>query len=365
MADRDFRFPISDFRFLISNLRFQISNPKLLVVWLVVCLRLSMSTARAADEITIEPAERWSSVFAGAETTWTYHIRSKQPIRERVAWRLTANQRTLASGEAEARGDADKPAEVSIPLRWPNVKDGVVLGVQLSVSVGETTHVKPVWVFPNDPFSDRQEWLKQLNLMVFDPEGDTVKQFEASDIPHSRIRQRDALDDVTEGIIVIGERTSLAKHDGLLDDLQATAARGIPVLCLASEEGHFPWPGKADRIGSVTLRRTDVIRELDKRLDAAIWPSGKSPVSRGLIVTTRQDDVIAEVSEKPTAWPWCEWLFASHCHDNESSKETTRLIWCGFRVIEAWDDGPTPRYLLARMFERLEKRRKDKEDGEH
>ena len=335
------------FRFSIFNFQFSIG--------LALLLLSHLGSAHAADAIKIEPAERWSAVFAESSVKWTYRLSSEEPFRERAAWRLSVQQRTLASGEVEVRGDKDRPAEFNVPLRFPSVKDGVVLEARLTVSVGDVRHEKPVWVFPQDPFADRREWLKELKLTVFDPAGDTVKQFETSEIPHSRVRQRDALDDVTEGMIVIGERVSLAKHDRLMDDLQAAAARGIPVLCLASEEGRLAWPGSAERIASVTLRRTDVIRELDKRLDAAIWPPGKSSSARGLIVTTRRDDVVAEVSEEPAAWPWCEWQIA---HDGASSTETTRMIWCGFRVIDAWDDGPTPRYLLARMLERLAGERK-------
>lgn len=124
---------------------------------------------------------------------------------ERAAWRLTANQRTLASGELDARGAVDKPADVTIPLRWPKVKEGAVLAAQLTVSVGEVRHERAVWVFPRDPFADRREWLKELKLTVFDPPGETVEVFKDNNIPHGRIRSRDALDNVTEGIVVIGE----------------------------------------------------------------------------------------------------------------------------------------------------------------
>lgn len=305
------------------------------------------SRVTAADEIELQPVERWSAVFAETSAKWSYRAASDAAFRERAAWRLSAEQRTLASGEVDVQGDRDKSAQFNIPLRFPSVKEGVVLDLQLSVTIGEVKHVKPVWVFPLDPFANRREWLRELKLTVFDPEGDTIKQFEASEIPHERVRQRDALDDVREGIVVIGERTSLTKHDGLIDDLQSLAVRGVPVLCLSSEMGRFEWPGKAAPIGSVSLRRSDIIREIDKQLDGVSWPPGKSPHSRGLIVTAHQDDVVAEVSEEKTAWPWCEWTFAGE------SAQPTRLIWCGFDLIESWESGPIPRYLFVRILERL------------
>ena len=86
-----------------------------------------------ADDVAVAPVERWSSVFAESETRWTYSVSADRAFQEDVAWRLTVNQRTLASGELAARGDAGKPANVTIPLRWPTIKAGVVLAAQLTV----------------------------------------------------------------------------------------------------------------------------------------------------------------------------------------------------------------------------------------
>ena len=30
-----------------------------------------------------------------------------------------------------------------------------------------------------------------------------------------------------------------------------------------------------------------------------------------------------------------------------------RFVWCGFGIVTAWEDGLTPRYLFAKLLERL------------
>lgn len=317
--------------------------------WFSVWAALSwLASARAEDAVGIVPVERWSNVFAEGETRWTYRVTADRAFQERLAWRLTANQRTLAGGELDAQGDADKPANVTIPLRWPAIKDGVVLSAQLTVSIGDVRHERPVWIFSRDPFAGRHEWLESLKLTVFDPPGDLVKVLEDSKIPHERIRSRDALDEVTTGIVIVGEGVSIKKHEDLIDDLRRLAARGVPVLCLASAEGEFAFLSNKLVATALQLRRADVIRELDKRLDAAWWPKGSSQW-RGLQVTSSADDVLAEVSDAANSWPWAEWQFESSVDE----QPRPRCIWCGFGLVSAWNDTPTPRYLFVKILERL------------
>ena len=304
---------------------------------------------RADEPVTIERVERWSNVFADSETRWTYRISCDKPFRERVVWRLTVNQRTLASGELEARGAPNKPSEVTIPLRWPTAKAGTVLTAQLSLSVGDDRHEQTVSVFPRDSFAGRSSWLESLKLKVFDTSGETLSLLKENDVPHEQLRTRDALDEVTDGIVIVGEGVSLKKHNGLIDDLRTLAARGVAVLCLASADGDFHFLREKPLAMSVQLRRAEVIGDLDKRLDTAWWPKGPSQ-QKGLRIASSSEDVISEISDDARAWSWCEWQF-----DRESnmSSKPSRLIWCGFGIVRSWDDGPTPRYLLTSILERL------------
>ncbi len=317
-----------------------------------------LAPARADDDLKITAIECWSNVFTESESRWTYRVSADQAFRERAAWRLMIGPRSAASGEFEVRGDADKPSDGTVALRWPKVKEGSVQAAQLTVSVGEVRHERVVSIFPRDPFADRVEWLKELKLTVFDPPGETVAIFKENDIPHERIRSRDSLDDVTGGIVIIGEGVSLKKHEGLIDNLRTLAARGVPVLCLASGDGELVFPGDKPAAIAIQLRRADVIRELDKRLDAAWWPKGSSQL-HGLRIKGDSDDVLASVSEDAKSWPWCEWQFESE------SEHPASLIWCGFGIIKSWDDGPTPRYLFAKILERLAPPTRSASEREH
>ena len=53
-----------------------------------------------------------------------------------------------------------------------------------------------------------------------------------------------------------------------------------------------------------------------------------------------------EVSEDGD-WPWLTI---------EYPETNGRFIFCGFRLIKHWDDGPTPRFLLSRILESPAKR---------
>jgi hypothetical protein len=123
------------------------------------------------------------------------------------------------------------------------------------------------------------------------------------------------------------------------------ARRGAAVLCLAPAEGEFPLSERAEPspLRGLTFRGAEVIDELDKRLDACCW-SGDGPVARtGLAISARRGQVILQVAEPPRAWPWWRAQYAGG----------GAWIVCGFGLIEHWADGPTPRFLLARILEQL------------
>ena len=127
-----------------------------------------------------------------------------------------------------------------------------------------------------------------------------------------------------------------------------TAARGLPVLCLAPGKGALVLPGAVGAElpppASLTLRRDDIITELDKRLDAAAWPANGLIESSRLRIKSDRDQVVAEASREPNAWPWLEVRYGTG---------KGRLLVCGFGIIRQWEASPTPRYLLSQLFLRL------------
>jgi len=151
-----------------------------------------------------------------------------------------------------------------------------------------------------------------------------------------------------EGVLIVGEGVSWASQRALPSLALELAGQGVAVLALAPGEGSLPLPGgdveDAPVPESMRLRRADVITELDKRLDAVAWPPDGTLQASGLLITAERGRVVCRFVEGARGWPWFE------CHFDAPR---ARFLMCGFPVVKQWEGGPTPRYLLARMLERL------------
>jgi hypothetical protein len=269
---------------------------------------------------------------------------------------LSVNRRTIARGQQLASVRPDKPAVATLRLAVPGVKEGVVVQAQLAVSLyaGASTrpaaeHTKPIWIFPRDPFVDRSEWLKGLNIELFDPLGKTAEVFEKARVPFKLTRNTAAISGPGTGLLVIGEGISLRDFRALPEAMLQAAAGGRPVLCLAPSEGAIPMPGAGDTPQQaprlVELRREDIVTELDKRVDAAGWPPAGTSVASRLVVQPKGGRVVAEVSAQGAGWPWLDARYPAG---------RGRLLACGFGIIRQWEDGPAPRFLLARILDLLD-----------
>jgi hypothetical protein len=150
------------------------------------------------------------------------------------------------------------------------------------------------------------------------------------------------------GLVIVGEGTALDEHGGLARILVKAAERGAGVLCLAPSRGRLAVPGSegsaTPRPSLVAFRGNDVITELDKRLDAFAWPPDGKTIGRTLALASDRGRVVAEATDSGNGWPWLEVRY------RESGGA---LVVCGFSIIEHWESGPTPRFLLARILEFL------------
>jgi hypothetical protein len=325
----------------------------------IVTLAVAATGPARADErsVDITPQQDWTTMFSGDRVTLNFLIRSAERVKGQVVWRHTADRRPLARGELAIAIAAGTSAPLTIPLQLPDVREGVIYDTELTVELvndrREVTaeHRRVVRIFPRDAFADRRHWLRDLNIMLYDPEKKTESVFDEADIPYKAVRNIAALRKTAEGIVVIGEGVSWQDHPSLDEVLPALAAEGIPVLCLAPADGRFGFPGNDDerpRPERLTLGRAEMIRRLDKRLDADAWPPEGKPVAAALDVESYRSRVVLAVTESPWAWPWVEALYPGD----------GRLIVCGFGVVRSWDAGPTPRYLLLRILERLSEKPK-------
>lgn len=314
-------------------------------------------TARAEQQLSVRPVERWSGIFADRRVEFNYVVAAEEPFQGRLEWAFSVGPRTIARVERAVDAAPRRPVRVAVPLRMPHVKQGVILQARLVVSVHQNNavgkaveHEKRIWIFPDDPLTDRSEWLENLKITLFDPEEKTTSIFEEANIPFKVARNVASLEELREGLVVVGEGASLEDYRDLPETMLRLASSGLPVLCLALSEGAVEISATSDRLRirprAISLRRRDVIAELDKHLDAVAWPHCKMAVG-ALALRIEADRVLAEVSQGGRTWPWVEVDY---------QKKDGRLLVCGFGVIEHWESGPTPRFLLVCMFERLTKK---------
>ena len=310
--------------------------------------------ALAADaDVAVTVREKWSNVFAGRQADFHCTVTAKEPFQGRVGWSLTINRRTIARGETSVTVGPRKAGTVTIKCDLPPVAEGVVMPAVLSVAchapnaaAPAASLVKQLWMFHEDPFASRSQWLSKLGLHLFDPAGKTRKVLQNASIPFTETRNVDSLTDMEGGMLIIGEGTSFEEYRALPRIVMQTAAKGIPVLCLAPSKGRFAIPGAEESdlppASRIAFRRADVIRELDKRLDDGAWPPDGKVAIGGLVLRSDQSRVIAKAVTADDGWPWFEAHFG---------KGRGKLIVCGFGLMRKWNAGPTPRFLFVRLLE--------------
>ena len=155
------------------------------------------------------------------------------------------------------------------------------------------------------------------------------------------------LDDLSEGVLLIGEATAWRDHRALGEGMFRAAARGVPVLCLAPGEGSTELPGAAEtdlpQPDAMSFHRGDFIREFDKRLDAD-WPEEEKTIAGRLSVQSDRGRVVVAATQDKRDWAWLDVRFP-HPHG--------RLLVCGLPIMRQWEARPTPRYLLSDLLEKL------------
>ncbi len=310
----------------------------------------------AEREVALAALANWSGLFAGRRTELEFTAASGEAFRGAAGWSLAVSGRTVARGETALAVAPHQTVGFTVPLDLPEVREGVILPADLTVQLytSEKRRVaarleKRLWIYSEHAFAGRSKWLETLRIRLFDPVGKTRDVFEKTEIPFSETANVESLATARDALLVIGEGVSLEAYRGLAGILVEAAARGTPVLCLAPADGRMALPGSAEAEWPdperVTLRRASVIHDLDKRLDAEGWPPDGRVASRGLAVASDRGQVLARVTDGEKAWPWLEVGFPA---------ARGKLIVCCFDVIEKWDAGPVPRFLMARLLEHLD-----------
>lgn len=267
-----------------------------------------------------------------ADKPFEIHLRSLQA--ENLLWRVTWESKTLQSGAALVQPDQD----AVLSLIAPKLRAGHILPLELDVTsaTGQGPRSLTLWIFPEDPFEDRREWLKSWPVFLYDPQGETQIWFEDRQIPFQSIRDPAKAD---RGVLVVGEGLSFSTYRNLANSLRVIAASGIPVLCLAPNEGsaYFvdaetgPLPsawGFQDELGVV---------ELNPKLRGAPWSI--APIG----LQAYRGNIQWMFNSKNAGWPWLELNYA----------DGAPLTVLGFRMLPSEKESPAPIYLLDALFTRL------------
>jgi len=293
--------------------------------------------------------------FGGAKPTFHFDISANNSLSGRFSWQLTTGSRKIAFREVAVEIERGKPTTIEVQTALPPVKDGVDLALELRASLfkdGDSMPAaewkKTLWLFPENPFTDRREWLAARRIHLFDPNGATAAALDELEIPYKNVRNLTALAEMSPGLVIVGEGASWASQRNLAPLVLEMAAKGTPVLCLAPAQGSLPLPlTTADELSEplqVSFRRRDIIQELDQRLDAEAWVAGQPLAARGLAVAMEHGALVGKFVEPEEGWPWLELKY---------SHPRARLIWCGWPIVRDWDRSPVPRYLYAKLLERL------------
>ena len=328
----------------------------MLLVPLSMFLSSGSTEALAFDrEASLVALDEWSCLFGGCPTELRFEAAPEDGQQGRLGWSLSVFGRTVARGETLVDARLDKAARVAISLDVPPVSKGQILPADLVVELYGPDRAavavleKRLWVCSDDPFAGQTKWLGGLQIRLFDPAGKTREVFRKASIPFSQTGEVDSLVGLQDAMLVVGEGVSLKAYRGLPRMMIEAAGRGVPVLCLAPGDGRIRLPGGADAELSgadrLIFRQPSVIRDLDKRLDAHAWPPGGSVASCNLALASHGGQITADVVEPGEGWPWLGVGFP---------RRRGKLIVCCFALVEKWDAGPVPRFLLARLLERLD-----------
>ncbi len=316
------------------------------------------STGQGKEAVfTLHPQEPWGNVFGGKQAVFHVSVTSQESARGTVSWQFAGEGRTIARGEQAVDVAPSRPSVVEIKLAVPAVKEGVVMPASLALAltragadkaVVEAT--KPLWIFPEDPFAGKAEWLKKLNIQLFDPAGKTAALFTKIGIPFKETHNVDAFAEFKDSVLIIAEGVSMKEYRGLTDMMVKAAAAGIPVLCLAPADGSMRLPGSAGsdqpHPSAISLKQAGIITELDKRLDAEGWaPDGKLVSSR-LALQGDRTGVWAAVTQDDSGWVWVDMRFG---------EGKGRIVVCGFVIVSKWNESPTPRFLFEKVLVQLVK----------
>jgi len=328
------------------------SSPFVLGSWVILlwaaCLVFFLPAFSNVDRLVAQetsqvaapdpPTPDWFCVLTGQQA----EIRCSDPRIEKNSsahWSIKKGHRTLNQGRIRSKPfDDQDDAEFVIQLFAPPTETGVVLELDLEFSFESAG--KPVsrnmkiYVFPTTPLSSATETWKQIGLQLFDPVGGTHQLLDSLSVPHQMLRDLASIDQVTQGVIVIGENIQLARHPHLAQSLAQAVTRGIGVLVLAPAEGSLVFESD-DRLQftRIDCQRETVVVGFDSRFDGQGW-LGKPATIRQFQLQQTGNELKIECVEDPNAWPWIEFHIDNPT-ENQPQLKCLFVAWESFQTTNA------------------------------
>ncbi len=286
----------------------------------VACEKMSES-AEGGVTSAVEPVGVPATAFAGEELCLRFACGEKS----QVAWQASAARRPFASGVIVAR-----EGQAEIRFRTPDVKEGVVLPIQVAVK----NAVCKILVFGKDPLEGRRQWAEQLQIVLFDPPQKTAKAFDEIALPYRQVAAIGALAAVSEGIVVVGEGLVLDEHRGLGGVLCQLARKGVPVILLVPESGRLTISDPAPE--RFELQGGDVGKKIDSRTVADLTRS------HGYRIAGEENSPALQITDRPSDYAWGDFRY---------DDARGRLCCLGWSLLDQWETSPAPRFFLVHVLE--------------
>lgn len=309
----------------------------------------------SAQQVAIQRLTPLRAVFAESDTLLRYSISVSDETRLVARWSIATAGRVFARGESDLSQSDSQQADVSFTFRSPPVRDGLVSACEFRVAVGPAERpalarsIDPFWVYPRDPFASRRKLFENHKLVVYDPQGDTSELLDREKVPHSVVNSVRRFRDPAAGLVLIGEGVDFDDYPALAREIHKAAAEGVRFMCLAPRSGGFNIHGDGPSSPAVRLLSVDALAERHKMLDVSPGESfGRTPL-RPLFIRSDLSSLQILANQKSTvSWPWIEVDYPA-----PKRARVGMIAVCGYQVINAWDSGPTARYLLAETLQTL------------
>ena len=298
--------------------------------------------AWAEESAQIRLLDPPASVFGGRAAAWRWEVTGPTALEGNVAWNLAVSGGVIARREVRVAARAGEVAGGVIEVDLPDVQEGVIAEGRLQMALRDESgqvlagREHSFYVFGTNPAAGRKEWLRGLELSVYDPEGRTAERLEELDWPFHRVSNLSALESVGSHMLLVGEGVSLRSARGLMEAAVRVAEQGGRVLVLAPADGAFapPGSGEGERTPeTLWFHDAAYVQGLDKRLDA---PPLRAAFRLG---GQRTGPVVSVEADGGWAFMEARWPGGG----------TLLLGGCG--LLETWETSPSPRFLLVRMLE--------------